>query len=123
MVAVVKFWLEVLTMTIAPTLPATYQPSEGEYNNLVYLTLMIAAQHQMRAADLALMQAMCPRRDMFGPQAIDDLVHVVIEYAWDHVMGEPEDPSEETLWQYVSPMLEVWYKDVQIEDRANTTNR
>ena len=39
-------------------IPKDYKPSDGEINNLVYLTLKYTVGWSMRAADLAVMQMM-----------------------------------------------------------------
>lgn len=98
--------------------PEDYVPSAGEIDNLVYLCCRYTVGWQMRACDLAVVRGLVP--DPRGPTGIEGLARQACEYVWDHVCGEPEEPSAEQMFEHMAPLLEEWYGKTTPEDRART---
>lgn len=99
-------------------LPADYQPSAGEINNLVYLCCKYTAGWPMRQADLAVVELMRDK-ELGGKAAIENIVNTACEYVWDHICGEPDDYSPEQFVEYMTPAIEEWYKTSTPEERAS----
>ena len=100
-------------------LPENYQPSEGEINNIVYLCCKYTVGWPMRTADLAICNMMRDKT-LTGQPAIENLLQVTTEYIWDHICGEPEEPSTEQLTTHMQPILQEWYNNTTPEQRATT---
>lgn len=100
-------------------LPSDYNVSDGEANNLVYLILKYAVNWQMRAADFAVVKIM-QDGSIAGPRGIQKLVEDTCEYAWDHLIGEPDNVSVEQLIEHITPVLEEWYRLTTLEQRQDT---
>lgn len=96
-----------------------YVPSEGELNNFVYLTCKYTVGWGMRAADFAVCKMMAGD-DIKGNEGLSRLLDVTTEYLWDHICGEPEEPTAEALYEHMRPILGEWYANSTVEDRANT---
>lgn len=71
---------------------AKHKPTEGELNNLSYLSMKFIAGWGMRSADFAVVKTMGGK-----PATVNDLdkqfIPQLAEYIWDHLMGEPDEPS------------------------------
>jgi hypothetical protein len=82
-------------------------PTSGELNNITYLAMKYLARWGMRQCDLAVVLVMCT------PKTMDELnttfVETLAEYIWDHLMGEPENPTEEDLQFGIRRLIEVLY--------------
>ena len=100
------------------SLPEGYKPSEGEINNFVYLVCKYTVGWMMRGADLAVCQMMTG--PIVGKQGLEKLLEQTTEYVWDHICGEPEEPTAEQLALHMKPVLEEWYSKSTPEERAVT---
>jgi hypothetical protein len=94
-----------------------YVPSDGEYNNLCYITCKYTAGWGMRLADLAVCKMMA--EEAKGDQAIENFVRTTCEYVWDHICGEPDDVTPDAFYEHIEPMIEEWYKGTTPEEREN----
>jgi hypothetical protein len=99
--------------------PDDYVPSDGEVNNLVYLTCKYTCGWPMRSVDLLICRQMAG--DMRGAEGISKLVKVACEYCWDHVCGEPDDVSVEAFFEHVKHFLEHWYENTTPQERSKTS--
>lgn len=75
---------------------ATHELTEGELNNLVYLSMKMVIGWQMRATDLEVVKLLA------GPvKTIKEFdkafVPVLAQYMWNHILGEPEDTTQDDL--------------------------
>lgn len=96
-----------------------YVPSEGEIDNLIYLTMRFTIDWNMRQADKAIVLQMAG--DVVGIKGISNLVEVCCEYTWDHLAGEPEDVSIEDFYNHMSTALAKWYEITDKEKRSITS--
>jgi hypothetical protein len=88
------------------------QLSAGERNNLVYLCLRHVVGWDMRGADLAVCEMMA------GPDATrEELIRVVADYAWDHLLGEPKKPTEKSLERKMVKLIQHWVSRTTPEER------
>lgn len=99
-------------------IPQDYVPSAGEINNIVYLCCSYTVGWPMRATDLAVCEMMRDKT-LTGQAAIENLVQVACEYVWDHICGEPEEPSVEQLTDHMHSVMEKWYEHTTPEERAD----
>lgn len=105
-------------MDLDVQLPEDYSPSDGEIDNITYLTCKYACGWPMRQADLAVCKRMTG--EIRGSAGISKYVETVCEYLWDHICGEPEEVSAEDFFKHMKPMLESWYSQTTPEDRSKT---
>lgn len=96
-----------------------YVPSEGEIDNLIYLTMRFTIDWTMRAADKAVVLQMAG--DVVGIKGISNLVYVACEYTWDHLAGEPEDATVEDYYDHMGKALAHWYEISDKEKRSVTS--
>ena len=70
----------------------THRPTEGELNNLCYLSMKYIAGWSMREADLAVVMQLGGE-----PKTLKELdkqfIPQLAEYIWDHLLGEPSEPN------------------------------
>lgn len=99
-----------------------YVPSPGELDNFVYLTCKYTVGWPMRKADLAvcLMMAAPEGGKIVGNAGLSRLASVACDYLWDHICGEPEEPTAEKLREHMKPILQDWYMSTTAEERSNT---
>ncbi len=96
-----------------------YKPSTGEINNFVYLIMKYTIGWSMRQADLAVCCMMAGGHEMIvGNEGLSLLAEHTCEYTWDHLCGEPEEPTADTLFEHMKPILQEWYKVSTVEERA-----
>lgn len=98
-------------------LPEDYKPSDGEINNIVYLTCKYTCEWPMRAVDLKVCSLMVG--EIKGDAGITKLVETTCEYLWDHICGEPDEVSPQTFEEHMRPILTEWYKIMTPEERAS----
>jgi len=96
--------------------PEGYKPSDGEINNFVYLACKYTIGWAMRQVDLAVCKSMAG--EIVGKEGLERLLDVTTEYVWDHLAGEPDEPSAEQLALHMKPLLEEWYSTSTPEGRA-----
>lgn len=101
-------------------LPEGYELSDGEVDNIVYLTCKYTIGWGMRACDKAVCDMMRDKKAR-GQEAVENLLEVATEYVWDHICGEPEEPSQEQLFDAMVPLLNEWFSKTTPEERAKTT--
>lgn len=99
--------------------PGDYAPSEGEIDNLVYMVCKYTVGWGMRACDLAAVKMTGPR-EVRGEEGLRALTRAACEYVWDHICGEPEEPTADDLYAHMAPMLSEWYANSTPEERAST---
>jgi hypothetical protein len=97
-----------------------YAPSNGELNNLVYLTCKYTVGWGMRQTDLAVCLMMAGgEEEIRGNKGLSNLCWVTCEYLWDHVAGEPTDINPEQLFDHIKPALQTWYENQTPEQRSS----
>lgn len=96
-----------------------YVPSKGELDNFVYLCCKYTAGWNMRQADLAVCLMMA--NDIKGSEGLTKLCEVTCEFLWDHICGEPKEPTAEQFFDHMKPILKDWYENSTPERRAITT--
>ena len=99
-------------------IPDDYKPSDGELDNLVYLALKYGANWQMRGCDKQVVLVMC--ENTIGSVGISKVLETACEYAWDHILGEPDEGTPEDMYNHLKPLIEEWYSKSTVEERANT---
>lgn len=85
------------------SLPADYKMTDGEIDNIVYLTCKYTIGWNMRQADLHVCKRLMG--DAMGPQAVHKLLEATAEYLWDHVCGEPEHFTAQQLYDHMAPAI------------------
>jgi hypothetical protein len=99
-------------------LPIDYRLTEGEIDNIVYLTCKYTVCWSMREVDKTVCKMMAG--DGLGIAYLRKLVRVTCEYVWDHISGEPEEPTQEQLYDHMAPILTEWFKTSTQAERSNT---
>tara|TARA_R110000751_G_scaffold93925_2_gene183319 strand:- start:324 stop:818 length:495 start_codon:yes stop_codon:yes gene_type:complete len=87
----------------------THKPTDGELNNLCYLSMRYIANWPMRNVDFNVVKMMSgdpPTVEALSDQFIPNLV----EYVWDHIMGEPADPTVEDITLAVEALRDQIYE-------------
>lgn len=100
-------------------LAADYELSDGEVDNIVYLVCKYTVGWQMRQCDKAVCQLMLGA--VKGPEAVHRLVEATAEYVWDHICGEPDEPTAEQLYEHMAPVIAEWFGKTTPEERALTS--
>lgn len=67
----------------------THQPTPNELNNLLYLSCKYIG-FPMRNCDLSIVNSM-------SGGTLEGFKSAAAEYIWDHLMGEPESPTQEDV--------------------------
>jgi len=107
--------------TLELPLDDEYVPSDGELNNFVYLTCKYAVGWGMRQTDLAVCLMMARINNTIkGNAGLSFLCEVTCDYLWDHICGEPEEPTSDQLFDHIKPCLQEWYAKSTVEERAVT---
>lgn len=99
-------------------IPDDYELSAGEVNNIVYITCRHTCDWTMREADLAVCD-MLRDKTLRGDAAVENLLEVATEYVWDHIMGEPEDPTQKQLADHIRTGLTMWFQDATPAERQD----
>jgi len=86
----------------------THVPTEGEINNLCYLSFKYLVGWGMRMADYTVLRMMTPEIKSVK-ELEEELVPRLADYMWDHICGEPEEPTTETLEEGCKLMLRMIY--------------
>jgi hypothetical protein len=108
---------QIILSTSAFNLPEGYEPTDGELNNLVYLILKYTAGWAMREVDFQVMLTMVAEES--GIEKIGKIIDNTCEYAWDHILGEPDEFTPEQMKLHVMPGLVTWYGTTTREQRAS----
>lgn len=109
------------TQTLNLPVDDNYSPSDGELNNFVYLCCKYTVGWGMRQADLAICLMLAGGKEAIkGNEGLSKLCDVTCEYLWDHICGEPEEPTAEKLFEHIKPILGEWYNKTTPEQRTNT---
>ena len=110
-----------MTKTLELPIADDYKPTPGELDNFVYLTSKYTVGWIPRAADHAVCLMMAGGADeIVGNEGLTKLCETTCEYLWDHICGEPEEPTAEALFDHIKPVLQEWYSNSTPEDRAKT---
>lgn len=110
-------------MGLELNLPEDYKLSDGEIDNIVYLTCKYTVQWPMRQVDLQVCKTMAglDKTDPpTGSEAVEKLLRQTCEYLWDHVCGEPDEFDTDKLVEHMVPALNQWYSTTTPEERSKT---
>lgn len=99
-------------------LPDDYKLTAGEIDNIVYLICKYTVQWPARSVDIHIMSMMLG--EARGKDAVETLVQNTCEYVWDHICGEPDEPTTEMLVEHIKPMIEEWFSKTTQEERSVT---
>lgn len=76
--------------------PNDHKPTEGELNNICYLSMRYLLNWTMRVVDYEIIRMMSGEVNTL--EEIDTkLIPPLAQYTWDHLMGEPDEPSQEQV--------------------------
>ena len=102
-------------------IPVDYRPTDGELDNICYLTMKYTIQWPMRQADLAVCILMAGGKEaIVGDAGLSKYVHEICAYLWDHIAGEPDEFTADTLFEHIKPILNQWWAGTTVEERSNT---
>lgn len=104
---------------LSVVLPEDYELSDGEIDNIVYLCCKYTVQFNMRPADLFVCKKLFGQGKR-GVESVQELIEITCEYIWDHICGEPDDFTTETLVNHMVPIFNKWFNDSSKEERSNT---
>jgi hypothetical protein len=98
-----------------------YTPSAGELNNFVYLVCKYTVGWIPRSCDHDICVMMAGGSDNIkGNEGLSELCMHTCEFCWDHIAGEPEEFDADKLFDHIKPILNEWYANSTVEDRAKT---
>jgi hypothetical protein len=100
-------------------LPEDYALTDGEIDNIVYLTCRYTVGWGMRSCDKSVCEMMLGN-DKTGSKCVERLLQITCEYVWDHICGEPEDPSVEKFVAHMEPLIQEWWSNSTQEERSKT---
>lgn len=110
-----------MTNDLEIDVPDDYTPSAGELNNFVYLVCKYTVNWIPRSCDHDICIMMAGGTDgIKGNKGLSELCQHVCEFCWDHISGEPEEFDADDLSKHIKPMLQDWYKNSTVEERADT---
>ena len=104
-------------------LPSDYIMSDGEMDNLIYLTLKHGCDSPMRQTDKAVVLRMFAQQEKakVGSDGIANLIMEAAVYGWDQILGKPDDPMPLTIARSMWPRI-VWsFKHLTREQRSDTS--
>jgi hypothetical protein len=104
-------------------LPSDYLMSDGEMDNLIYLTLKHGCHSFMRPTDKAVVLRMFAqqKKAKVGADGIANLIMEAAVYGWEHMLGKPNDPLPLTIASSMWPRI-VWsFKHFTREQRSDTS--
>lgn len=84
--------------------------TDNEINNLVYLCLKYIAGFPMRTCDFQLILAMHNSSKGGVGDERDNLASALSDYIWDHLLGEPDEPSSEEIKSAVVEIFGEFFK-------------
>lgn len=90
---------------------STHQPTDNELNNLCYLSCKYICGWSMRECDLAVVRQL-------GGNDLEKFKEALADYIWDHLMGEPDEISQEEVKKAVDAITLHLYG--QPEDARNS---
>lgn len=85
-----------------------HKPTENEMNNICFMAMKYGAGHIMRQVDLAMVNTLGGTPDTVRGLS-DRWIPSLADYMWDHIMGEPDDPSPEEMVDYVTFVRDMIY--------------
>lgn len=100
-------------------LPADYELSPGEVDNVIYLTCKYTVGWGMRQADKAVVLALLEGGTK-GSDCVHRLVQTTCEYLWDHIAGEPDDVTPAQLYEHMVEPLKEWFRTTDQATRSVT---
>lgn len=95
-----------------------HKPTDGELNNICFMAMKYGAGHLMRMVDFEVVKTMSESTETVTGLS-DKFLPVLADYMWDHIMGEPDDPSTEEVLEFVTFTRDMIYTSNE-EDRNNT---
>jgi hypothetical protein len=97
----------------------TYKPTDGELNNLCYLSMKYIAGFDMRNVDFTMVKTM-GGDPQFVATLTEQFIPQLATYIWDHLMGEPEDPTVATIEEAIEVIRDMLYEqDAQTRDSVD----
>ena len=112
--------METSTESLELPIPDDYVPSAGELNNFVYLTCKYTVGWIARSCDhMILLDMAGGPENIRGNAGLTTLAKLACDYCWDHIAGEPDEYSSETLFNHIKPFLQEWFKNQTVEERAD----
>jgi hypothetical protein len=93
--------------------------TDGEIDNIVYLCCKYGVGWDMRGADLAVIKMMSGT-PLIGPAGMAKLLDETAAYLWDHIMGEPDDPTQAQVRQALEQIIETWWNQTPEAERSKT---
>lgn len=103
-------WIDhVKSTTEAPTVDlSTHIPTEGELNNLTYLSMKFLVNWQMRHVEFVLLKGMAGEI-----KSIDDVkakfIPQIAQYIWSHLMRKPDAISINDLQEAIEALMGQLY--------------
>lgn len=95
-----------------------YRFTDGELNNIVYLCHRFTIDWSMRRSDLAVCLMLARAKgEIIGNAGLDRLIRTTCEYVWDHLCGEPEEPTADGFYEHMVPAMERWFENTTQADR------
>lgn len=85
-----------------------HKPTENEMNNICFMSMKYSAGHIMRQVDLTMVNMLGGTPDTVRNLS-DRWIPALADYIWDHIMGEPDDPSLEEVVEFVIFMRDMIY--------------
>jgi hypothetical protein len=95
---------------------STHVPTSNEVDNICYLSMKYGIGWMMRQADLMVVTK------MLGDGDVNQLQDILSEYMWDHLMGEPENPTVEDIKLIVGAVTRNFYTlDPEVREAVEAT--
>ena len=89
---------------------------DNEIDNVLYLTFKYTVEWPMRQVDKAVVLQMTRSQlelEAENPllfQHVSTMLEVACEYVWDHICGEPEEPSTKQLLDHIRPIIDNFFE-------------
>lgn len=117
--AQLQAWIDNARSQVTPSQVdyATHRPTNGELNNLTYLSMKYLIGWGMRAVDLAVILHMTSPMENVN-ELESKFIPVLADYMWDHLMGEPESPTADDLAVAICVVRDLLYGQPEFERNA-----
>lgn len=86
----------------------THMPTQNELDNLAYLSMKYIAGWLMRSCDFEVVKLIAGPVDSISAMK-EKFVPALAEYMWDHLMGEPDDPTQDDVQQTILALTDSLY--------------
>lgn len=98
-----------------------YRLTDGEINNVVYLTCRFTVDWSMRGCDLAVCR-MLVGGEIVGDSGVLRLIEETCEYVWDHICGETDEFTPEQLIEHMIPPMVKFFTEHGVAYRSNCSS-